>query len=425
VVLFADFYRRRERVTLGLKAKGHFRADMPHITKMLCGVSLVLCIATCAVAQRRTTDTLQWLDANDARLGWLNVADWEAKTGGMQPVRMPKTWRDKIPERSAERALATAGVALRLRTDSARIAIRLTFIDVPEAANASPESLWERARPPYFDVYRDGKFLANVPAKIAYYQQDVTIFENLNEPKKLSDFSILFPHYYRNAEVIVGGIGIDKDAQILSAELRKVPTVLFHGDSITHGHGVTSPRETYVWQTCEMAGCEPLNLGFGGSAWTDVSVAQYIVSRKDWDILVLMLGTNSFGGSDSSGKPETLSQYREKYAAFLDTVRAAFPAKPILCITPILTHQDITQQRNKHGDLPQDYRNAIQQLVEQRRQKDRALYFLDGRSLINDPLYLMVIDQVHPNEAGSLKMAEGISALLRAMFANLNTATSN
>lgn len=58
----------------------------------------------------------------------------------------------------------------------------------------SPESLWERARPPYFDVYRDGKFLANVPAKIAYYQQDVTIFENPNEPRKLSDFSILFPH---------------------------------------------------------------------------------------------------------------------------------------------------------------------------------------------------------------------------------------
>jgi lysophospholipase L1-like esterase len=391
---------------------------------MFCSVSLVCCIATSAVAQRRPTEALQWLDANDARLRWLNVADWESKTGGMQPVRMPKAWRDKIPERSAERALATAGVALRLRTDSAHIAIRLTFIDVPEAANASPESLWERARPPYFDVYRDGKFLANVSAKIAYYRQDVTIFQNPNEPKKLSDFSILFPHYYRNAEVIVGGIGIDKDAQILPTEAGKVPVVLFHGDSITHGHGVTSPRETYVWQTCEMAGCEPLNLGFGGSAWTDISVAQYIASRNDWDFLILMLGTNSFGGNDSSGKPETLAQYREKYAAFLDTVRAAFPTKPILCITPILTHQDIIQQRNKNGDLPQDYRNAIRQVIDERRQKDPALYFLDGRSLINDPLFLMVIDQVHPNEAGSLKMAEGISAVLKPILRNLNSSAS-
>ena len=45
-----------------------------------------------------------------------------------------------------------------------------------------------------------------------------------------------------------------------------------------------------------------------------------------------------------------------------------------------------------------------------------GLVFLDGRSLINDPLYLMVIDQVHPNEAGSLKMAEGISAVLTSIF---------
>ena len=50
----------------------------------------------------------------------------------------------------------------------------------------------------------------------------------------------------------------------------------------------------------------------------------------------------------------------------------------------------------------------------------RNLYFLDGLSLINDPLYLMVIDQVHPNEGGSLKMAEGIAAVLKPIFKDLN-----
>ena len=380
---------------------------------------LVLSFAGRTQAQRNAPDNLKWLSADDNQLRWLNVADWEAKTGGLQPVRIPKAWRDKIPSRSAERALSTAGVALRLQTDSRRIAIRLTFIDVPEAANASPESTWERARPPYFDVYRDGKFLANVPAKIVYYQQDVTVFDNSSEPKKQSEFSILFPHYYRNAEVIVGGIGVDNDAQLLAQAPRNVPVVLFHGDSITHGHGVTSPRETYVWQTCEMANCEPLNLGFGGSAWTDAPVADYIASRSDWDVLVMMLGTNSFGGSDSVGKPETLAQYRDKYGAFLDAVRAKYPTKPILCISPILTHQDIIHQKNKNGDLPQDYRNTMRQVVEQRRQTDRNLYFLDGLSLINDPIYLMVIDQVHPNEGGSLKMAEGIAATLKPILKRL------
>src|SRR4030095_7794211 len=56
--------------------------------------------------------------------------------------------------------------------------------------------------------------------------------------------------------------------------------VLFHGDSITHGHGVTSPRETYVWQACERAGCTSLNYGFGGNAWEVGS------TRRSSDLIV-------------------------------------------------------------------------------------------------------------------------------------------
>jgi lysophospholipase L1-like esterase len=377
---------------------------------------LILAFAGVARAQRSAPEKLNWVSANDARLHWLNVADWEPKTGGLQPVRIPPKWRDKIPERSAVRALATAGVAVRLRTDSRKIVIRLTFLDVPEFAKMTPESAWERARPPYFDVYRDGKYLASVPAKIVYYEQDVTVFDGSREPRRESEFRILFPHYYRNAEVIVGGIGLEPDAHLLAPAPRNLPVVLFHGDSITQGHGVTTPRETYVWQTCEMANCEPINLGFGGAAWTDVSVAQYIASRNDWDVLVLMVGTNSFGGRNAAGQPETLAQYQEKYKAFLDTVRAKYPTKPILCITPILTHADIIHQKNRNGDLPQDYRDAIRQVVQRKQKSDPNLYFLDGLSLIHDPLYLLVTDQVHPNMAGSLKMAEGISEVLKPIL---------
>ena len=37
---------------------------------------------------------IQWLVVLDDRFEWLNVADWEPRDGGLQPVRVPKLWRD-------------------------------------------------------------------------------------------------------------------------------------------------------------------------------------------------------------------------------------------------------------------------------------------------------------------------------------------
>ena len=117
---------------------------------------------------------------------------------------------------------------------------------------------------------------------------------------------VLLPFYYRNAEMIVHAMAIEPQADRDDPAPDNRVRVLFHGDSITHGHGVTSPRETYVWQVAEKLGCVPLNYGFGGSAWADNVIAQTIASRSDWDVLTIMIGTNSLIGSDAAGKPETV-----------------------------------------------------------------------------------------------------------------------
>lgn len=223
---------------------------------------------------------LQWLAPRDERFDWLNVADWEPRGSGLQPVRVAKTWRDQWPAKTARRAMSAAGMAVRFRTDSKRLVFRVTFVDASDTPPSSPAAGWERSRPSFFSLYRDGKHVASMAALTHFEQQDVTIFAD-REFSREAEAQVLLPFYYRNAEVILHGIGIEPGAKLMRAAPDNRPRVFFHGDSITQGHGVTSPRETYVRQVADKLNCVAINYGFGGAAWADNIVAQTIAARND------------------------------------------------------------------------------------------------------------------------------------------------
>jgi lysophospholipase L1-like esterase len=357
---------------------------------------------------------LQWVNYNDNRLEWINVGAWEPRGDGAQPVRVPNDWRSKWPPQTARRALSAAGVMVRFRTNSRVVVFRGTLIDTPDEQGA-PDSRWERARPPYFDVYRNGTFVTSVAGAIQPDRQDVVLYNQLVGSANDVDFTILLPFYYRNAEIIVNGIGIEKGAKFSAPTPDRRPRLLIHGDSITHGHGVYRASETYVWQTCAKAGCIPLNLGFGGAAFGDTAVAQFIAGRNDWDVLVIAIGNNSFGGNYLS-KPETVAQYREKYNTFLTTIRDKVPTKPIVVMTPIITRADFAGTKNRNGESPQDYRNAITQIARQRQRTDRNLHLVDGMKAFSEQLYLLPTDAVHPNVAGMIRMADILSAAVKPLL---------
>ncbi len=367
----------------------------------------------------RAQSDMQWLSVDDARLQWVNAMAWEARAGGLQAVRVPKAQRDQwSQDNEKKRAMSGAGVSVRFRTDSRRIVFRTTLLEVetvPLATN--PEDAWEFNRPPYFSLYREGRYVAAIPGKIQGAQQEVVIL-NDRGPAREAEYQVLFPFYYRNAETVMHAIGLDAGAKIAAAAPDKRPRVLFYGDSITHGHGVTAPHETYVWQACERAGCVSLNFGFGGTGWGERIVAETIAARADWDALVIAIGTNSFGGIDgASRQKETAAQYGDKYRAFLDVIRARWPGKPIISMTPILNRVEILDIRNPNGEMPQDYRNAIERVVRERQAGDKNIYLVDGLKLVGDQQDMLVTDLVHPNDFGMRSMAVGVASVLRPLLA--------
>ena len=361
-------------------------------------------------------EAMQWLDPRDQRFDWLNVADWEAQGDGVQPVRVTKVWRDQWPKKTARRALSSAGMAVRLCSDSKRLVFHVSFVDVPDTQPATPASGWERSRPNFFSLYRDGKYAGSMAGLTHFERQEITIF---NDGDGTAEIQALLPFYYRNSEIVIHAIGIDVGAKLEPPAPDKRPRVFFHGDSITQGHGVTSPRETYCWQAAEQLNCVGINFGFGGTAWADNIVAQTIAARSDWDVMSIMLGTNSFAGADAEGKAETAAQYTAKYDAFLGTIRAASPSKPILCVTPILNRADLDRGGNQNGERPDLYREGITRVVRERQKADVNLHLADGLAMVNDPLFLLVTDRVHPNDAGMHRIANGVAAALKPLLAKL------
>jgi hypothetical protein len=122
------------------------------IPVLLAAAVFALATPFLCAAQSGALADLQWVHVNDERLQWLNMADWEPRGDGLQPVRVPKVWRDKWPARTASRAQSAAGVTARFRTDSKKLVLRVTFVDVVDTPG-TPEATWERSRPSYFDLY--------------------------------------------------------------------------------------------------------------------------------------------------------------------------------------------------------------------------------------------------------------------------------
>ncbi len=168
-------------------------------------------------------DAMQWLDPRDPRFDWLNVADWEPQGDGVQPVRVTKDWRDQWPKKTARRAMSSAGMAVRLRTDSQKLVLRASFVDAPDTPPATPASGWERSRPNFFALYRDSKYAGSMAGLTHFEKQEVTIF---NDGNGAADIQVLLPFYYRNSEIVIHAIGIDAGAALEAAAPDRRPRAL-------------------------------------------------------------------------------------------------------------------------------------------------------------------------------------------------------
>lgn len=215
------------------------------------------------------------------------------------------------------------------------------------------------------------------------------------------------------------------------------PRWLHHGSSISHGSNAEHPTGTWAATAARLAGVNLSNLGFGGSALLDPSVAR-VLRDSPADMISVKLGINLVNTDLMR-----LRAFGPAVHGFLDTIRDGHAHTPLLVISPILCpiHEETpgpTAPDFFDGDVafraagnPAEVaegklslsvvRQTLARIVEQRAATDPHIRYLDGRNLYGeaDHAILPLPDRLHPDAATHRLMGERFANLAFSPISSL------
>ncbi len=334
---------------------------------------------------------------------WINALHVVIGEHGSLPRRVSPGLLEEMTDSEKAVARMTAGIEVQFDASSAR-GIRIRFRIVHDDGFPVTWALFLRnqKRHPTRTVAEGSRH----PQEIAW-----TLPRNgtKNQPIRL-----IFPTH---AEIELLSVELESEPPVdaPAAPMRAgLPRWLAHGDSITHGANVTSPDFTWVELVARQLLLAPFNLGFGANARAQEYIAREIAARDDWDLLSLHLGTNSM-----STPP---NRYRQAYDRFLDVIRQAHPAKPIVCVTPIIHSSDNPARDADDPDernlKAETIRKVIREAVLARAVRDPHLHLIEGTELLSD-LDQLLSDGTHPSDHGAAAIARELAARLAPIVSRM------
>lgn len=164
-------------------------------------------------------------------------------------------------------------------------------------------------------------------------------------------------------------------------------TYLAYGSSITHGSlGLIQP-DSYAFRIAQQLGTDYLNLGFAGCALMEEEMAEYLISRKDWDFASVEMGINAVGEK----RRLELAEFERRIDRFTQ-ILAADP-RPVFATSIFVFNGEDAEQ-----ELAEKMRRIVRRYAAER------LIFTDGLQLLGDPT-LISADCTHPSVRGIEQIA--------------------
>lgn len=307
-------------------------------------------------------------------------------------VRLPRQIADTVSPRVAELNMECAGGRVRFRTDSAKIAIHLhygSFSPSPHFPNTGKLGCDLYARENGDEIYK-GTFVPTV-CEEGFYEAAIDLGST-----EMRDLTLNLPPYGRCEYCLIG-----TDPYAVFEEPRKyaypVP-VVFYGSSITQGGCCSHPGSLYQNILSRRLDFDYVNLGFSGAARGEDAMMHYIAGLK--------MAAFVYDYDHNAPTAEHLLSTHEK--GYL-TVRKANPDLPILLLSRPKAHYDDDDKRRLEI-IRRTFENGLAH-------GDRNLYFIPGNELITGQFSeIALVDNVHPNDAGFLSIANAIEPVLAKML---------
>lgn len=287
----------------------------------------------------------------------------------------------------------TAGGRLRFSTDSRYIAIKSVM---PSICRMSHMPLSGSSG---FDLYIDrqgtSRFYRSFipPVEMDRGYESIVYFND----ERMKNITIYFP-LYNGVDSLY--IGLQKEAKVLrGAQYGKEKPMLFYGSSITQGGCASRPGTSYPAVLSRRFDRDYINLGFSGGAFGEKIIADYIA---DMDMSAFIY--------DYDHNAKTVAHLEITHEQMFRIIRAKNPKLPVIMISRPDFDINPVENSKFRQVIVNTYLNAV-------KHGDKKVWFVDGERLFGEKHRdSCTVDGNHPNDAGFLRMADGIGDMIEQAF---------
>lgn len=307
---------------------------------------------------------------------------WFGQNSTLQ--RFPRSMQKFLPPAAYELGLQTAGVRLRLATDSSVFALRARFPEINHSDNLTQFNKRGQA------LYVDGKcWSIQVPdtqegeAELLFYH---------DTPRRMRQLCLYLP-LYGGVEIL--SIGVDTDAKLKAPGAFALgKPVVFYGTSITQGGCASRPGLSYEAIACRRLNLDYLNFGFSGNGKCERVLAETIAT-VDAACYVLDVGPNN-----------PPAEFRQRFGPFLNTLVDAKPQVPVIVMEPSWYNWELWSAKARAENTHR--RETAREAVAREQERGGKVNFLARPSCTGEEFSDCTIDEVHPNDLGFMQIAEAL-----------------